>query len=115
MAKRYTRTYKVEGEGVNRLDAEVYYDLGGMNYFTGRVESRGYWFSLQPYESDGICRSFVAFSGVKTCVLPCGRQSAKRFEEAKGMLDALIDEHMAAFCAENALTLVGDGYEESER
>jgi hypothetical protein len=52
---------------------------------------------------------------VKKCVLPCGRQSAKRFEEAKGMLDALIDEHMAAFCEENALTLMGMEYEESER
>jgi len=115
MAKSYTRTYKVEGKGVNRLDASITYALGGMNYFTYRDEPRGYYFSLQPWESDGVWRKFAAFSGVKKCVLPCGRQSAKRFEEAKGMLDALIDEHMAAFCEENALTLMGMEYEESER
>jgi len=115
MAKNYTRTYKVEGKGVNRLDASISYSLGGVNYFTYKDEPRGYWFSLQPWEKEGPWRKFAAFSGVKMCILPCSRQSAKRFEEAKGMLDALIDEHMAAFCAENALTLLGDGYEESER
>lgn len=52
---------------------------------------------------------------MKECVLPCNRQSKKRFEEAKGMLDGLIDEHMERFCAENALTLIGTEYEEEER
>lgn len=115
MAKSYTRTYKVEGKGVNRLDASITYALGGVNYFTYKNEPRGYYFSLQPWESDGVWRKFVAFSGVKKCVLPCNRQSKKRFEEAKAMLGSLIDEHMEEFCAENALTLVSAEYEEEER
>lgn len=42
----YTRTYKVEGQGVNRLDASITYALGGVNYFTYKNEPRGYYFSL---------------------------------------------------------------------
>jgi len=115
MLNEYTRTYKVEGKGVNRLDVSIAYALGGINYFTYKDEPRGYYFSIQPWESDGMWRKFTAFSGVKMCVLPCGRQSKKRFEEAKGMFGELIAEHMAAFCEENGIELLGDEYTESER
>ena len=115
MAKSYTRTYEVEGKGVNRLDVGISYALGGMNYFTYKDEPRGYYFSLQPWESDGVWRKFAAFSGVKMCVLPCGRQSRKRFEEAKGMIDDLAAEYMAGFCAEHGITVLSEEYTESER
>jgi hypothetical protein len=114
--KRLVRKYRIEGEGVNVLEASIYYDLGGINYFSYKNEPRGYWFALQPFEDKDGWRSFVAYSGVKTCVLPCERQSAKRYAEAKGMLDALIERHLPDFLDMNGIALLdGGAYAEYER
>jgi len=119
MINSYTRTYKAEGPRVNVIECEIYYSKGGINYFTYRDEPRGYYFSIQPYfiEDHGYCtsRSFSAFSGAKDIVLPCQRQSKKRYEEAKSMMDDLVERYLATFCASHGLTLLGDDYEESER
>lgn len=115
MLNEYTRTYKAEGKGVNRLDVSITYALGGINYFTYKNEPRGYYFSIQPWESDGVWRKFTAFSGVKMCALPCNRQSKKRYEEAKGMIDDLAAEYLAEFCEKNGIELLGNEYTENER
>ena len=69
----------------NMVDVEVYYSLGGMNYFTYREEPRGYWVSIQPINVDGYCTSFTAFSGIK-----CFLKEAKRFSQK--VLDELANE-----------------------
>jgi len=115
MINEYTRTYKVESEKANILEARIYYSLGGINYFTYKVEPRGYYFSLTPYEVRDGWRSFMAFSGMKMCVLECSRQSKKRYAEAKAMMDALVDEYLEPYCTGNGIELLGDGYTEDER
>lgn len=116
MAKRYIRKFHIEGKNVNTLEADIYYSLGGYNYFTYKAEPRGYWFSLQPFEDGNGVRCFTAFSGVKTCVLPCDRQSKKRYEQAKGMMDELLELHLADFMESNGFTMLdGGAYTESER
>ena len=71
--------------GCNVVDVEAYYSLGGMNYFTGRAEPRGYWVSIQPLKVEGYCTSFTAFSGIK-----CFLKEAKRFSQK--VLDELANE-----------------------
>lgn len=119
MINSYTRSYKAEGPKVNTIECEVYYSKGGMNYFTGRNEPRGYYFSIQPLliEDNGswTARSFSAFSGAKDIVLPCQRQSKKRYEEAKAMMDDLIERYLATFCENNGITITSNEYDESER
>lgn len=97
---------KANGKGVNVIEASIYYSLGGFNYFTYEDEPRGYYFSLVPCEKGGGWRSYTAFSGVKTCVLECGRQSKKREQEAAAMFDSLIEKHLERFCEKRGLELV---------
>jgi len=55
------------------LEVEVYYDEGGMSYFTGSVNKRGYYLAVQPVKLDGGFRSITAFSGTKALVPPAFR------------------------------------------
>lgn len=78
---------KVEGTDYE-LKIQVYYDKGGMNYFTSRPEQRGYYVSVSPVQverrGNGIMvESYAAFSGVKMLVLPVQRQSPKAEAEAR--------------------------------
>lgn len=68
------------------VEVELYYSKGGMNYFTSRVEPRGFYLSVTPVEisksESGLSsRSFTAFSGIKRCVLECARFNQKKFDE----------------------------------
>ena len=78
---------KVEGTNYE-LKIQVYYNKGGMNYFTSRPEQRGYYVSVSPVQverrGNGIMvESYAAFSGVKMLVLPVQRQSPKAEAEAR--------------------------------
>jgi hypothetical protein len=74
-------------EGTNtELKIQVYYSKGGMNYFQGVNEPRGYYLSVSPVErvkGDGYTtESSTAFSGVKRLVLETKRSSDKAFQQA---------------------------------
>ena len=64
------------------LRTEVYYNLGGMNYFSGQSMKRGYYLSVTPMELRDGFTSMTAFSG--TCDL---LEEAPRFSQRK--LDVL--------------------------
>ena len=92
---RYIRTYEIKekpsGDKNTHLKCEVYYKLGGMNYFSYENEPRGYYMSVTPCEiRDGLI-SFRAFSGYKKVIKTVNRQSKKGFEEAK---EKFLDEYM---------------------
>lgn len=108
------RTYKAEGDGCNVVECSVYYSKGGVNWATGREEARGYYFSMQPFEIKGISRSFRAFSGAKTLVLPCGRQSKKGYATAKAKLDELVAEYLDGFAEANGIKVFMDEFETVE-
>jgi hypothetical protein len=98
--------HSIDGSStVNTVEAEIYYSLGGMNYFTYKNDPRGYYFSLTPFTDNGISRSYTAFSGVKTCILPVCRKSQKKAAEAKTQFEGLIDKYLDAFLAKNGLAL----------
>ncbi len=63
------------------LEVEVYYDEGGMSYFTGGVNKRGYYLAVQPVKLDGGFRSITAFSGTKELVEETKRFSARKLQE----------------------------------
>lgn len=88
--KRCVKYIKAEGPDCNALKCEVYYNLGGMNYFTYKTEQRGYYVSVSPVERKGNCESYIGFSGIKNCVLPVNRQSKKAEETAISMMDKAV-------------------------
>lgn len=114
MINTYTRSYQATGDEVNVLECKIYYNKGGVNWGTGRNEPRGYYFSIQPYLINGMWKSFKGFSGSKTCILECQRQSKKRYLEAKSMMDNCIEKYMNNFCTSANITVDMSEYEETE-
>lgn len=85
----------------NYLKIDIYYDLGGMNYFTGKPESRGYYISVSPVYKNGITERYTSFTGIKQCIKTVSRKSEKAYaaalESAPEILPGLID----LVCAKN--------------
>jgi hypothetical protein len=100
---RVTRYYKIKNGNRNatHLKAEVYYALGGVNYFTYKNEPRGYYLSVIPVEiadrNGYVMESFTAFSGTKWIVLPVQRKSQKKFSEAIAYFETHINEYISKF------------------
>ena len=69
------------------VKVETYYNLGGMNYFTYKVELRGYYLSVTPVErvdhGSYITESCTAFSGYKMLLKEVKRKSKKAEMEAE--------------------------------
>ena len=63
------------------VEVEVYYDEGGLSYFSGGVNKRGYYLAVQPVKLDGGFRSITAFSGAKALVEETKRFSARKLQE----------------------------------
>lgn len=86
------------------LEVFVYYDKGGMSYFTGKVSPRGYYLSVTPVtKRDGMV-SFAMFTGYKQLLLETKRYSAKQFNQTVEMsedveatlISAVIEKNEAA-------------------
>lgn len=80
------------------LRVELYYSLGGMNYFTYKQEARGFYLSVSPVKRERNMESYTAFTGTKLCVHECKRFSKKAAEQAeekaktseKGLIDYVL-------------------------
>lgn len=77
--KKYIKVNNTKG--ITHLKIELYYYLGGCNYFTYKQEERGYYISISPVERSEcggcIMESYTAFSGTKYCLHKVQRKSAK--------------------------------------
>lgn len=92
ISKKYI---KANIPGATHLKTEVYYSLGGVNYFTYKNEPRGYYVSVSPVTREaknGVSmESYAAFSGVKKLIVPATRQTKKKEQEAKEYFDRNVD------------------------
>lgn len=84
------------------LKCELYYSLGGMNYFTYKTEARGYYVSVSPVEHRttdyGVTmESYAAFSGWKKCVVECARKGKKAEAQALAEYETTKAEMLARF------------------
>jgi hypothetical protein len=70
----------VEADG-KTYEIEVFYDIGGLSYFTGDNITRGYYLSVTPIEKGGGWRRVVLFSGIKALVKEAKRFSRKTLEQ----------------------------------
>lgn len=107
MPNRISRIRDItSNDKINKITTEIYYDIGGMNYFTSEVEKRGYYFSITLEERSGGFRTYTGFSGVKTCILEVERKSKLAYEKAKAMLDNYENKYLKNFCNEKGYALV---------
>lgn len=75
----------------NTIEIKLYYDLGGLSYFTSETKPRGLYLSISPLTVSDKWTEYIAFSGKGGCVKQLNRKS-----EAKGQKVAmLIKEEVA--------------------
>jgi len=83
------------------ITLSLYYSLGGINYFTGKTELRGYYISANVEQrgaldiGSSVC--CLLGSGVKQCVLEVNRQSDKQ-QEIAATLAANMGSAILAWC-----------------
>ena len=102
MFKQYI---KANGPRVNNIKCELYYSLGGMNYFTYEREARGYYLSVSPVERSGNMESYTAFSGNKVCLLEVARRSKSAEEKAKALINKYLKSLVEHVCVKNQIIL----------
>lgn len=114
MASNYIKKEYIPTKEQNKyIKCELYYSLGGMNYFSYKQEQRGYYVSVCPVERENrggyVMESFTAFSGVKMLVTACARKSKKaeqdalnHYEEAKNTMLARFSDLLPNSGAESA-------------
>ena len=94
------------------LKIHVYYALGGMNYFTGKEERRGYYLLVTPVERSGMIETYSAFSGYKHFISSATRfnkKTATNIALQFGVGTHLINEYqwlIDKVLAENSLSLI---------
>lgn len=108
MSDRRTELIEVKEGQATHLKIEIYYSLGGWNYFTGEKERRGLYLSVSPVSREkvgnGYAESYSAFSGTKIFLKEMKRFSQKTldtFEVDPEMQQMLIDHVVAS----NGLTI----------
>lgn len=109
--KKYT---KIEGTDNKFLKSEVYYNKGGINYFTYKTDPRGYWVSVTIVEREvrenGVSiESFSLFgSGYREFLFEVKKQSKKAYDTAVSMSPEVIKK------IEDRLLAEKFGYKEEE-
>lgn len=105
--KEYIPVKSIDGKGnTTHLRVELYYDLGGINYFTYREERRGYYGSVIPVARDGIMEGFTAFTGIKKLIKEVSRKSAKAEDEAAALWATTKQELIDHVLRESGLEIV---------
>ena len=89
---------KIEGTENKYLKFEMFYEKGGMNYWNGGNDKRGYYLSVRIVERKEtgvggfVSESFMMFSGVKKLLMEVNRQSEKKYNECVELGKKSIDE-----------------------
>ena len=96
---------KSNGKNATHLKIELYYSLGGYNYFTYKQEGRGYYLSVVPVERANGFEGFMAFSGIKQLVKPVARKSEKAAREAEKLAEGWEERLIAYVLSDQGLEL----------
>ena len=80
-------------DSVQTVLVEIYYEIGGNNWFSGTREERGIYISVTPVtlgtDADGRSSTSTGlFAGIKDVVLPLQRKSAVKLADVVRFLDA---------------------------
>ena len=85
--------------GYTHIDVSLYYDKGGQNWYSSRIEPRGYWVSIQPVKKEfrdyGYINQCNPRDGARVFIKEVSRFSAKTLNELSH--DPDIDYYVARF------------------
>jgi hypothetical protein len=89
--------YYRSAETGTAVKAEVYYDKGGLNYFSGGHKPRGIFVSLNPVTLKDGFESFILGAGICACIEPLAKFNRAKFTAACDRIDAFIPAAAAEF------------------
>ena len=79
---------KIDGQDIK---VELYYDLGGYSYYSGKTKERGYYVSIQPVEiinvGDHTMERYTPAQGVYKLIHPVKRKSKAAATKAEGLFE----------------------------
>lgn len=116
MKNNLKRYYPIKGSEGDRnghktkrmVKCYLSYELGGINWATGRQEARGYYAHVSPVEIEdlsndggGVMESYAAFSGGKWLLVECVRQSQKKESEAAKLFEEKLKDMVLQLFAES--------------
>jgi hypothetical protein len=101
-------TYYKTNNPVIEIKVNIYYSIGGMNFFQGINEKRGYYLSATPVERTDCSVKFTAFTGVKKLLNEVKRKSKKEERIAIEKAFVQVDELVNYVAKKNGLSLVED-------
>lgn len=110
----YTKYIPAKGHKVNNLKVELYYSLGGMNYFTYKTEARGYYLSVTPVDRSErpqgfVCESTTLGTGIKMLIKEVKRQSPAAAEEAKNLAASQEQRLIDYVCDAEGIEVIQNG------
>jgi hypothetical protein len=92
---------------VNAIKVHLYYEIGGMNYFHGTVNKRGYYVSIMPIKLAEYSETMSLFgktSGGKVLLEETSRFNAKRFSQLEPLAQTKVDEFAELFMSKIGAT-----------
>lgn len=113
MKNKHKRYYPIKGSEGERnghktrrmVKCHLSYELGGVNWGTGKHEARGYYAHISPVSLEdfegNVIESYVAFSGGKWLLVECGRQGAKKEAEAAALFEEKLKDMVLQLFAES--------------
>ena len=85
-----------EFPGKTHLEVSVYYQKGGINYFTNNYDERGFYISVTPVKKEGGIITTTLFTGLKQLIFTVSRYSEKQhilaIEQSKALEQKLIEK-----------------------
>lgn len=116
MRRELKRTYFMEENFLNdsnksnALEMTIYYDEGGMNYFNGNIDKRGYNLAIRPIRQMNGFVEFTIFDSkaVRFFIEETKRFSAKRMEKLWNVFSQKFDLYKEWFITGNKSAIFTD-------
>jgi len=110
--RKLVRIYKNKEASDEYIEVNLFYEIGGMNYFTGKTIKRGYYIDAMPVQRDetGMWKEYKLFSGIMDMVAEAKRFSVSTFQSLvasvdMGIYDSHINELLDLTARKNGLKL----------
>lgn len=97
---------KNPNHNANKIKIELYYHLGGYNYFTYKEEKRGYYISVTPVLHEGYFETVTAFTGIKQCIKEVTRKSEKAYQTALQQINDFLPDLLKYVCDKNNIEVL---------
>ena len=101
--------FSVDGGSITTIDGKtetatdiqsgMFYDYGGQNAWNGQHDERGYYMYFRAVRRDPktpYLIAFCMFAGLKRCIVPAARMSAKKEMEARQIFARDIESFITA-------------------